>query len=623
MFRLRFLPVFFFPLIFLATGASGEECHPKDDVLAGNSKLPVVRKYVCGAPPKAIEVTFLRLNEAIIGSLLRSENIPGLDFLWKDTAVAQTEPAIKSRALFDKFGRTSTFAAEDAELAVIPEQGQAKAQNFTLSALTSQAFPPGSAADPTDVSGPPEQTITTLSAPFSELSQQQRGYSIFLSDFDHAYNKERRWPKGWKFFYECESDAIQCTSLWRYLKLEELTSVDKATKKFFELLNNDSEERKAYRARYEGNAWDEDITFKTHLRLCAHLGKQSLPKNFLVVVGHQDYSCEVRTNSKYYLPRLSVTVALIRNESSHSARVDSNISFQSKKTGLRQAEIQEEKVPLSDNNRFVISPGETMIVPIAIGFKTSLPSFDKEVSESMYQRISSKPQSAIFKFKGEWGNVKWKIEKARKSFLPPEYPSDVDFSYGPSIYLGGLESGGTSFSLPRYFQVGLVLPKIQDKSGAESNAVDPDIPPTELALTTTFNPEQSCPYLSYWNSIRHAWVTKGKVLDKAKGEKNETAEAIIVPRHAYRFRLTEEEPEVAYIRSVKLKIKLNNDADVELTPTNIERAYQGAILYRIAPYTGVEFSFDVPDQYRHDIREQRIEIRGYYRRLSEIVTSAN
>jgi hypothetical protein len=303
MFGLRHLLLSIFPFIFFQSCANAEECKPKDDFLAGNSKLPIVRKYVCGSGPQAIEVTFLRLNEAIIGSLLRGEKIPGLDFLWKDNLVAQTGPAVETRTLFDKFGRLSTFAAEDAELAIISEEGQAKAQSVTLSDLTAGKGPSGP-----QKASEPEQTITTLSGPFSELSQRQRGYSIFLSDFDHAYNKERIWPKGWKFFYDCEYDAIRCANLWRYLKFDELTSIDKATKKYFESSFADAESRKDYRARYEGNDWDETVNFKNQLRLCAHLAKQSLPANFLLAVAHQEYSCETTANSMYYLPRLSVTV---------------------------------------------------------------------------------------------------------------------------------------------------------------------------------------------------------------------------------------------------------------------------------------------------------------------------
>jgi hypothetical protein len=622
MFGLRLLSLAVFPLLVLAAGANAEECRPTDDVLAGNSKLPVVRKYVCGPASQAIEVTFLRLNEAIIGSLLRDEKIPGLEFLWKDAIIAETEPAIESRTLFEKFGRVSTFAAEDAEMAITSGVGQAQDQSVKLSTLSPGAFPSGSTQAHMSEPG---QTITTLSAPFFELSQRQAGYEIYIPDFEDAYNNKTSWPNGYKFFYDCDWNAIECTNLWRYLKSSEFSSVEKATKKNFESLKPDKETRKEYQALYEGNEFDREINFKNHLKLCSHLTKTSSSDDFLLVVGGTARGCgDLSSHATYYLPRLTVTIALIKNGSSRPSSVDENKSFQSAQTGLRQAQAKEDNVPLSDGNKFVIPPGITMIVPVAINFKASLPEIDVAKSVSMWKRISKKPDSSVFRHKYK-GRVEF--SKSKSSFLPPEYPGDADFVYGPKIHFMGLTSGEASYSISKNLETRLSLPGNSDESN-QAAADEPvmgnnsDEPSTELTLTTNYQPGQSCPYLAYWDAARGEWVTKSKVLDKAKGEKNEVTEAVTVPRQALRFRLTEEEPEIAYIRDVKLKIRLNNDTEVELSPANIGRQLDGGLLYRIPPYTSVEFSFDIPDQYRREIREQRLEVRGYYRRISEIVASA-
>jgi hypothetical protein len=122
------------------------------------------------------------------------------------------------------------------------------------------------------------------------------------------------------------------------------------------------------------------------------------------------------------------------------------------------------------------------------------------------------------------------LKKTRESFGPPSAPDAVDFAWGPSIDLRGVELNGHRIDFDRTSPNGFT---IEVASG-----------------------DGSCPYLYAFDDGAGEWVRHGKIIHDASGPQKEMTQRVEFPGLVNRFSIREEELEVSYIRSVRLEAQL-------------------------------------------------------------------
>jgi hypothetical protein len=84
-----------------------------------------------------------------------------------------------------------------------------------------------------------------------------------------------------------------------------------------------------------------------------------------------------------------------------------------------------------------------------------------------------------------------------------------------------------------------------------------------------------------------------------------------------RFRIAEEEAEVAFIDRVQLNLGLRNGRILQLRPTRSDNLV-------IRAYTNSEINFDLPEGITSsDILTSELEVVGYYRRRSELFSATD
>ena len=116
------------------------------------------------------------------------------------------------------------------------------------------------------------------------------------------------------------------------------------------------------------------------------------------------------------------------------------------------------------------------------------------------------------------------------------------------------------------------------------------------------------------------WVSRGKVIDDARGKSKETTQRISFAGFRSKFRLAEEELEVSYIDHVKLEVELNDGTGMTLKP---DFAAMDALDSRYATIKAgdrIEFSFALPPTVKpEDVKQSTLAVTGYYRRYSDLL----
>lgn len=115
----------------------------------------------------------------------------------------------------------------------------------------------------------------------------------------------------------------------------------------------------------------------------------------------------------------------------------------------------------------------------------------------------------------------------------------------------------------------------------------------------------------------------GRWIHFADGRKKETTEAITFTGFRSRFRLAEEELEVAYIDSVKLQVELVDGTGMTLRPDLELIAVQNRVYATIKAGDQIEFSFALPPQIEAaQVKQSTLAITGYYRRYSSLLMAS-
>lgn len=136
--------------------------------------------------------------------------------------------------------------------------------------------------------------------------------------------------------------------------------------------------------------------------------------------------------------------------------------------------------------------------------------------------------------------------------------------------------------------------------------------------------EGSCPFLYAWNEGEKAFVNHGKILDKAIGVGLEQSESMSFKGFVSRFRIAEEEAEVAHLDEVYLTIEMKNGKSHRLLAHT--EVLQSIDKQRVSLYMGntLDLTFELPKSLKDkDVIRSTLTTYGYYDRYSAMTTARN
>jgi hypothetical protein len=329
-----------------------------------------------------------------------------------------------------------------------------------------------------------------------------------------------------------------------------------------------------------------------YFSLVKYLGSQSWPDDLMIVTGqYQSVGC---ASSERDLPGLGgwqfqvpiripvMDAMVIENTSQQAVSIGSIFGSRSETNALRVAkdttELSAGAVPVGSPS-LTLAPGARLFVPMRVVFLAPAALSD-DIRKSQKSSAEARTRLGLGGFFG------------REDAL--RIPQLNDYAYGPSISIRGFE--------------------------LNSSRVNFEKAPTRnfVALTVT-SETGSCPHLLSQSDGRDEWISHGKILHKAPGRDREYTETATFKGVRTRFRIEEREPEIAYIKDVRLVVTLQDGAELTLRPS-VTRA--GApVTYPLHLMWGesVDVDFTLPDGVASEaIVESRFSATGYYERYSSL-----
>jgi hypothetical protein len=146
---------------------------------------------------------------------------------------------------------------------------------------------------------------------------------------------------------------------------------------------------------------------------------------------------------------------------------------------------------------------------------------------------------------------------------------------------------------------------------AQSNRVDLSIENRVIIDATT---GESCPILLVWDEASQVWINLGKVIHDASGVDKLMTQRIKFEGVWTRFRIAEVEPEVTYLKNVRLVLSLKNGRQVEVPANSFDEV--------IPAYSFTEVAFGFPSGISaSDVATSELVITGYYDRYSALLAA--
>jgi hypothetical protein len=611
----------------LTVPSRANDCLSGYRALAGVQDL-LVREHICtldGGSDNILRVAFARLDEVLAGNLARNEKTPELEQLFPKAHLVDNEVSSELKVLFQYAHRT-TVPARNMELTV------------SVSAPHGDTLDDRSAKlSPLDAGENETRRLWSISSGWQSARwQSAQNYSISSGAVDEAIYNTTGWPNGFKLFYSCQVDAIQCTELWRYVaQVSELDAFERDSDRAVAAAKTAADRKQD--ASRDKSDWDEDskYVYKTHFALFRHLAQGGWPDHFLVIHWNMQ-DCGGAWNSEYLMPSLALDVAIVENGSSEPIEIQDIVGAMDTATGLRSAPGPADTVGPLHVGETQVAPGERIIIPVRITFIGGARFGDMSEAEKMYRRISSKPPKTIFTLTNKQKRPWITYRKVASSYRRPELPENAEYRFGPQLRLSGFRIQNQDLKLnkttPNLISLGNTAGLLTSEDKQTNDTTDTQtqdtaqtadaagqVPDLELHLHTTIEPEGSCPILYVWDEVAGEWVNRGKVIHEAKGEDNEATSLVPVGPGARRFRLAEEEPEVASMRRAQLVLTLRDGRRVAIGPDQ----NQGATFPRkILAYTNTSFTYSVPKAYSEvGIAKAELAVTGFYTRNSAILAS--
>ena len=214
------------------------------------------------------------------------------------------------------------------------------------------------------------------------------------------------------------------------------------------------------------------------------------------------------------------------------------------------------------------------------------------VADQIFQRIQMAPKSTIFERRFE----KREMAKVRESFAAPSWPARPDYNYGPEVELSGLSVGGA---------------KVDFKKRSANF----------LALTIGEG-YGSCPFVYSWSEAEKLWTNHGKVLEKAQGKEKRQSDVVSIAGLRLRWRIAEQEPELAHIHGARLVIESTDGKLISLQPSygplaSRLKARDNPLMLLWGERHDLQFRLP-PSVPASSVVSSRLEIVGYYDRYGQV-----
>ena len=470
-----------------ADPARTSDCSIAYRELAGVQGLPQVREHVCvvkgSGTSQTLRVTFARLDETLAGNLARSEKTPEFDRLFGSAMLVENDISAELKVLFQNYAHKITVPARNMEMTVTVSTPRGVEALDTKSATL----------PPLDAGENETRRLWSISSSTANFDAGTE-YGISLDSANRVILNDPSWPAGFKQFYICQEEAIQCTKIWRYVEqVSELDAIERDTDRMIRAAQTPQDRREDQRR--DKSDWNEDHSYihKTHFSLFRHLAEGGWPAHFIVVGAAME--CLGGFEGKYVMPTLALDVAIVENASFAPVRILDLVGVLGKTRGLRAATAAADTsaAPLHIGE-IQVAPGGKVIIPLRITFFAGIANGEPWGSMSdarkMYQRIASKPASAIFTLTSRRTKPPVVFRKAKSSFGPPELPESTEYRFGAELQLSGFFVDTSGFNLDH------TEPNLVTLYGGDTGNDDStDQPDPESSCPKLRNPMSSCGYI--------------------------------------------------------------------------------------------------------------------------------
>ena len=316
---------------------------------------------------------------------------------------------------------------------------------------------------------------------------------------------------------------------------------------------------------------------------------ETLPEGLLIV--STNLSCDgCLGGSNIFVSKMLLHTAFLKNVSRAEITVDALVGSVEASTLLRPYPTEKSGGAIQTHHiaPITLSPGQTIVVPLRISFKTPGPnSFASE------RKVFESIRAMKTEFFARPCDPKTRIR--RDSFRPPSTPRQRTYSYGPAIDLKGISVSG--------------------------NPLEFDRPLSNFLEIAAYAPVGSCPYVFSYDDRAQEWVRHGKIIDNASARERETTGRTEQDGLVTRFMIREEEPEVTFVRRVRLELSLGKGQTLTLMPRNRLRP-ESLSHYDKIEYGGErEYDFELPASLDPaNVLKSTLAVTGYYLRYSTAVS---
>jgi hypothetical protein len=607
--------------------ANADSCTLRPRALSGAESFgdfPNIDSYYCtSSSGKTIRITFLRLGETMAGNLAMNEAIPELAPVYGNYTLLDNDVGKELTNIFRNYARKQVYPVDTVALSLRKLEARRPDEdsgNKWRSVLL-QSLPGNAPTSALEIS----RTFWSFSSSFPNMSELAGGDEVHPAAAERIIEKTQNWPGGFKQYIRCSPDRIKdftgkdthaslidCTTIWRYLGLSDLSSLEAETR---------AERRKQGLSIDSTGDWDSDAAiYPRHFELFRYLGREGWKPN-LVILQTEPGECGAGFRFTYTAPRIYLDVAVIDNMSNQRAGIDSITFDQDKQASLREV-LGTGGSQTSTRRDVTLGPRNSILIPLQIivirefskTIKTKIYEDSDVPSEitinlernaaAVYKKLKSINQHRLFEEEVA------KLKKICKSFQAPDLPERVEYKFGPSLSLRQLIFDAKQFDLnvPSTSSILLHPQKYVFTDEGERKAA------TELDLIQPETGGVSCPKLFSYDETSSEWVNRGKIIDEARGADHEMTGTFALPPEVTQVRIAEEEPEVSYIRNVRLLLHLKDGREAELAPVG---GVRGPLV--IPAYSHEDFNFDVPEAYRRvGIETSRLSVTGYYVRYSSL-----
>jgi hypothetical protein len=552
------------------------------DLGSGSMRMKAYSCALSDGRAPALQVEFDRLSEAAAGGLLEGAPDEELRKMYGAAKVLHNKVFVEAKSLFDNYGirmlgeECSSYnlvsAETGANVAKAPDAAESCGKMRVMWYLTF----------------PDRENLTTKNYPPSWKP----------TIVNH------QWPAGWRFFYADLAGTgqtldggalLSSTSLWRPIKGADLArykqdiALSEAKIGAPLTTDNDMGENQGPKA-------------ERYFLLVDHLTRGNFPDDFLTLVVADPASCGCGADGDgIHIRQLVLHTAFVKNVSNASLAID----------GLSQGEDESEVLRLYSDGQapktfqttpiapVMLAPGETLAIPLRMKFVPSDSLQDvfspskAAAAQRIYGQIQTFPSAMLQSSDG----CEHKLAIRRDSFGPPTQPSPRPYSFGPAVTLKGVSVSG--------------------------NMVDFDNPLSNFLQLVAGSGYGSCPYVYAYNDSVRDWVRHGKIIDNASSPAKETTQRLEIPGLTTRFRISEEELELTYVRKVRLELSFEDGRTVILSPMNA-REHDGADPYdRIKYGESHEYLFSAPADEASRVLKSTLVVTGYYMRYADLTAIAD